>query len=124
MKQYSFLALLASEENPMKRCCLSKLLGRWVSQTTLSHLITPLYKSGIKTKVENYCPISNLASLSKVFEKMVLARINQLHPNHEGQGQHGFRQNRSTFTALLEIQHEVMTSLDNNLHVSTYSLDM
>jgi hypothetical protein len=87
-------------------------------------LIVPLHKAGPKTSVENYRPISNLASMSKVFEKIVLAKIDEKHPNIEGHSQHGFRKGRGTHTALLELQHELASALDNSLLVSTYSLDM
>ena len=37
--------------------------------------IIPLHKKGPKAKIENYCPISNLCTMSKVFEKLILQRI-------------------------------------------------
>ena len=37
--------------------------------------IIPLHKKGPKAKIENYRPISNLCSVSKVFEKLLLQRI-------------------------------------------------
>jgi hypothetical protein len=87
-------------------------------------IIRPLHKSGSKQITQNYRPIANLVSISKVFEKIVLEKINLEHPNIEGQAQHGFKKNRSTMTALLEIQHELSSALDKNLIASTYSIDM
>ncbi len=87
-------------------------------------VIVPLHKSGTKTLVENYRPIANLVSMSKVFEKIVLAKLDDLHPNIERQAQHSFRKNRGTHTALLELQHELASSLDKSLLVSAYSIDM
>jgi hypothetical protein len=97
---------------------------RGIPQSWKTAVITPLHKSGSKTSVENYRPIANLVSISKIFEKIILAKIDALHPNIEGQGQHGFRKGRSTLTALLEVQHEISSSLDKKLEVSTYSIDM
>ena len=37
--------------------------------------ITPIFKKGSKTCVENYRPIANLCSASKVFEKLILNQI-------------------------------------------------
>lgn len=77
--------------------------------------ITPLHKSGSKTSVENYRPIANLVSVSKVFEKIILNKIDNQYPNIEGQFQHGFRKKRSTLTAMLELQSDLAMALDNNL---------
>ncbi len=87
-------------------------------------VITPLHKSGAKQNVENYRPISNLVSMSKIFEKIVLAKLDVTHPNIEGQAQHGFRRYRGTLTAQLELQHWLSSALDDSLLVSVYSIDM
>jgi hypothetical protein len=87
-------------------------------------IVTPIHKSGNKTSVTNYRPIANLVSISKIFERIVLQKIEDQCPDIEGQNQHGFRKQRSTITALLEIQHSISQALDRNKHVSTYSIDM
>jgi exonuclease III len=87
-------------------------------------IVTPLHKSGSKKSTSNYRPISNLSSISKLFEKIVLEKLDVTYPNIEGQHQHGFRKKRSTITALLEIQHEIASRLDRNEHITTYSIDM
>jgi hypothetical protein len=47
--------------------------------------IIPVHKKGDHSKIENYRPISNLCSSSKVFEKLIMKRIeeNQLLENVE-----------------------------------------
>ena len=40
--------------------------------------IVPIFKKGCKTKIENYRPIANLCSTSKVFEKLILKQIQYL----------------------------------------------
>ena len=37
--------------------------------------INPIFKKGVKNNIENYRPISNLCSTSKLFEKLILKRI-------------------------------------------------
>jgi hypothetical protein len=87
-------------------------------------IIVPLHKGGDKTAIENYRPISNLVSISKLFEKIILNKLDASYPGIEGVHQHGFRRGRSTVTALLELQHHISSNLDKNMHVSTYSIDM
>ncbi len=103
---------------------LMKLASKSIPLAWKKSLITPLHKSGDRHLTKNYRPIANLPSLSKLFEKLILARLDRLYPDIEGQHQHGFRQKRSTVTALLELQHEIATALDQNKIVSTYSIDM
>jgi hypothetical protein len=56
--------------------------------------------------------------------KIVLNKLNEQNPSIEGDHQHGFRNGRSTVTALLELQHHIASALYRNKHVSTYSVDM
>jgi len=86
-------------------------------------VINPLHKNGSKTKVTQYRPISNLDSLSKLYEKMIMERLNQF-KDIDGSFQHGFRANRSTTTAMLEIQDFISGSLDSGKIVGSYSLDL
>jgi len=64
-----------------------------------------------------------LDSLSKIYEKIILQRLNEL-GDLDGAYQHGFKENRSTVTAMLELQDFVATSLDSGKIVGTYSLDL
>jgi hypothetical protein len=87
--------------------------------------ITPIHKKGQKTEVSNYRPVSNLCSMSKVFEKCVLHRIE---PTIQADlAQHGFKTfktGHSTVTAALEIQHHVSETLDQRMNVTMYTLDL
>ncbi len=87
-------------------------------------IVTPLHKSKNKSLLENYRPISNLVSVSKLFEKIILGKIDLLYPGIEGQHQHGFRTNRGAHTALLELQGAVSGELDANRSTTIYSIDM
>jgi len=99
--------------------CSSKgLPERWKTA-----IIVPLFKSGDKEKVSQYRPISNLDSLSKIYERIVLQRLNSL-DQMDGQFQHGFKENRSTVTAALELQDFVASKMDSGHVVGTYSLDL
>lgn len=64
--------------------------------------ITPTFKSGNKSDVCNYRPISILAAASKVFERIVFNKLYQHVKNYITPVQHGFVSGRSTLTNLLE----------------------
>jgi len=87
-------------------------------------LIRPLHKKGNRNEISNYRPISNLQSLSKLYEKLILNKIEEQLPNEEGNHQHGFRKNRSTTTALLELQDNISKGLDSGSLAAGYSIDM
>lgn len=86
-------------------------------------VVSPTHKKGPTDQVSNYRPISNLSSLGKLFEKCVLARLDQ-YDNLVGDNQHGFRSGHSTVTAMLEIQSHIATSMDKGLFTAVYFLDM
>ena len=73
--------------------------------------ITPIHKKGDKNNLSNYRPISNLCSMSKLFEKLIMQRIHEIEDSNNvdltGTKQHGFKRKRSTSTAGLEIQSEI-----------------
>ena len=75
--------------------------------------VVPIYKEGSRTDVENYRPISLLASISKVYEKLMHSRIiNFLHSNNSLYDmQYGFRSGRLCEHALLKAQHILLESL-------------
>lgn len=64
--------------------------------------VKPIFKKGDKTRVDNYRPISNLNSISKLFERCLLNRLSS--KDIDGVNQHGFRPSHSTITAAIEIQ--------------------
>jgi len=86
-------------------------------------IVTPLHKSGDQSAVTQYRPISNLDSLSKLFEKIILNKLDEI-GELDGKHQHGFKKHRSTTTAMIEIQDYVASQLDRGKIVATYSLDL
>ena len=88
---------------------------------TLAKIIDKSFTEGVfpeqlkSTDVENYRPISLLASISKVYEKLMHSRIiNFLDSNNSLYDmQYGFRSGRSCEHALLKAQHILLESLSN-----------
>ena len=90
--------------------------------------IIPLHKKGSKMNIENYRPISNLCSVSKIFEKLILKRLEEIGEengiNLTGEQQHGFKKNRSTITAGLTLQSILANALDEDEYAVMSSLDL
>ena len=90
--------------------------------------VIPLHKRGDTKKVENYRPISNLSAITKVFERLILWRIQYIEKEENcditGAAQHGFKKNRSTETACLDIQSRIAQECDKGNYVTMSSLDL
>ena len=87
--------------------------------------VTPLYKKGAKTDMNNYRPISILNIFSKIFEKIMkwylvrfMVENNILSPN-----QYGFQKGRSTQDALIAFSKKLYTELDKSNSVLSIFID-
>ena len=90
--------------------------------------VKPLHKKGSKKSISNYRPISNLSSITKIFERLVLGRIGVIEQREKcsltGRSQHGFKKNCSTETACLQIQSMIASQCDIGNYVTVTSLDL
>ena len=90
--------------------------------------VIPLFKKGNPNVIENYRPISNLCSTSKIFEKLILHRLNELETINNisltGKPQHGFKKGHSTATLGILIQSLLANALDKNQYALMASLDL
>ena len=72
--------------------------------------------------------MANLCCASKVFERLILNRINQVEQEGKidltGKSQHGFKKNRGTASASLLLQSLISRSLDDDEFVAVASLDL
>lgn len=89
------------------------------------HSITPIHKSGDKSQVTNYRPISLLCIMSKVLERLVYNDLNKfiIQNNIISCSQFGFRQGHSTNQQLLLFLHKVHQSLNNKENCDVIYLD-
>jgi hypothetical protein len=83
--------------------------------------IKPIHKKGPASVVKNFRPISNLNSVSKLFERCILNRISGV---DDGENQHGFKAGHSTVTAALDLQNEIAKNLDAKKKCLVYSMDL
>ena len=77
--------------------------------------VTPIFKSGDKTNLNNYRPISVLPFFSKIFEKAMYNRLMEYieENNLINEKQYGFRQRRSTYMALIDLIDSITEHIEN-----------
>ena len=84
------------------------------------HYITPIFKSGNRSLVSNYRPISLLSSVSKLFEKLVFDKLFKFLIDTSISNS----QNRSVVKQLLIHTKSIIDAFDRNLQLDTILLDV
>ena len=75
-----------------------------------THLIKPIFKSGDKSLIKNYRPISLLCIVSKVLERIVYKKIIDFVYNFISFFQFGFLKGRSTLQQMLLLFNAILSS--------------
>jgi exonuclease III len=88
-------------------------VGRFPRNMKLNKVI-PTFKKGDKEDLNNWRPIAMTSSVSKIYEKIFLNRLeNHLQVNnYVSPQQHGFQKGKSTLTALYDFVETVYNSLE------------
>ena len=76
--------------------------------------------------LKNYRPVSNLSYTSKLLERVVAARLNSHMNNHNIHEcvQSAYKPGHSTETALLHVQNDILTNMDNQSVTILILLDL
>ena len=110
--------------SPLTYIC-NKSLSTGLFPTRLKYSqIIPIFKTGCKTEMSNYRPISLLTSFSKVFEKVIHNRVhNHIQVNNIlAKEQYGFRNNSSTEIASYDLINNILEALNNKCGLEAYSV--
>lgn len=86
-------------------------------------LVTPIFRNGDKSNVENYRPISIISVIPKIFEEIITNKLHSTVSLAICEEQHGFVNKRSTTTNLALYCNYVSSSLEANLQVDTIFTD-
>ena len=88
--------------------------------------VIPVYKSGSKSCVSNYRPISLLNPFSKIFEKCLFSRLSDfcILRNIISRNQFGFQTKSSTENAVIKICNDVCNHLNDKKIVCSIFLDL
>ena len=88
--------------------------------------VSPIFKNGSKSDLNNYRPISVIPTVAKIFEKIIYDQLYQ-YLNENGllnSGQSGFRSLHSTLTALLETNDSWCVNIDRGLLNGVIFIDL
>ena len=88
--------------------------------------VVPLYKSGDKSLLSNYRPLSVLPVFSKFLEKVVYNLLIRFFDKYEilYNNQYGFRKKHSTSLALLYLRDKITSAIDERKHAINIFLDL
>ena len=90
--------------------------------------IIPIFKKGSKSDIENYRPIANLCSMTKVYKQLIINRLKEIKAINScelsGKSQHGFKQKRSTATWELTLQSILSRALNQGDYAIMASIDL
>ena len=90
-------------------------------------IVTPINKTGDKTNVKDYRPVSVLTTFNKIVEKIVHKRIVNFTDDYLKRiykRQFGYRKKSSTETAALEMISEIQKEIDKKSKVSLVFMDL
>ena len=89
-------------------------------------LIRPVHKKGDKHLINNYRPISLLTSFSKIFEKLIFARLHKhlLTNRILAKEQYGFRNNSSTEKAAYDVINEITQAMNDRRSIGGLFCDL
>ena len=88
--------------------------------------VTPIFKKGQRTMLDNYRPISILPVVSKLMERILYDQMYDYlkKQNILSEHQFGFRQFHSTTTTLLDCTNEWYINMDRGLYIIVVLLDL
>ena len=106
----------------------SLLANRFISEAVFPNSekcakIVPLYKSGEKSQLDNYRPISILPAFSKVIERLIYRQLHKYLKDNKflSPAQFGFRSGRCTSQAVLRLTEHIRKNMDiGNLTGAVY----
>ena len=88
--------------------------------------VSPIFKKGDKTDIDNYRPISVISIIAKIFEKIIHNQFNNYLSKNKllNKYQSGFRSLHSTMTALLETTNNWSVNIDKGLLNGVIFIDL
>ena len=111
---------------PLTRIVIESLSQGTVPSEWKYAKITPLYKKGMSTDMDNYRPISVLPVVSKVLERVVHHQLHRFLSEHKLRSPFhgGFRRNHSTEFAAIAFSDYIRSGIDIGLLTGAVFIDL
>ena len=112
---------------PALTCVLNRCLQEGVFPAELKvSKVVPVFKSGQKTIINNYRPISLLPYFSKILEKLIHKRMMSFIEKYDllYKHQYGFRPNHNTCSALSQVVHHITEANERGEYTVGLFLDL
>lgn len=108
---------------------LSKIFSRSFSDGIYPDLfkigqITPIFKAGRRSDVNNYRGVNVLPNMAKVFERVVYNQLRLIVSPKIASSQHGFLSNRNIETNLLELTNHAHRAFEQNAQLDVFYADI
>lgn len=89
-------------------------------------LVTPIHKASSKADFNNYRPVTVSPIFSKIFEYVIIRRLNAHISNNEilNVNQFGYKEKSNTETAIAHILNEIYNGIDQNYATSLTCIDL
>ena len=109
---------------PLHKLFIQSLQSGQLPSEWKLHLIVPIFKSGNKSDIKNYRPISLLCTISKVLERIIYKKIIDYIYPLISVNQYGFLKGKSCVLKLLSSLAIIVDSLDRRHSVDAIYLDV
>ena len=88
--------------------------------------VSPIFKSGSKTELKNYRPISVLSPFNKIFETLLKHRLLKFWTKYDvlTPSQFGFRENYSTALAITHLHEDILSKFGNKNNTCSIFMDL
>lgn len=88
--------------------------------------VIPLFKSGDRSSVQNFRPVSNLIGIGKLYEKNICNTLIDFCDTHDiiSKFQYGFKRNTSTSDAILTLTNDIYKAFDKKQYTLAVCLDL
>lgn len=107
---------------PLTYICNQSFLTGIFPNSMKTAKVIPIYKNGDRHSFTNYRPISLLLQFSKIIEKLFVLRLDNFIEKHNllCDQQYGFRANRSTAMAVMNLTKQISTATDNEFTAGVF----
>ena len=118
--------VMTNTVKPFAHICNTSFISGNFSDNLKIAKVVPLYKAGEKNLFTNYRPVSLLSQFSKILGKILSKRLDKYIDKFSllNDSQYGFRSEKSTALALMELTEEISSAMDEKMYTVGVFIDL